>query len=165
MNDYASYEYAKFSISSDNVRDFKRWIKKPQDCVINALELLKIVDSRTADIMRIITGDFGISQDHVEEIFNYSFPQKQWSFLESTEIQNLSDIVADMPAQSSIFCGYEDPEKAHVFIIAKTDKGSFYIDPQLPIDCNLQVPQCLGLIEDKTKYYVLHYRENECENE
>jgi hypothetical protein len=37
----------------------KRLIKKPMDCVINALQVLGLVDEKHADLMRILVGDTG----------------------------------------------------------------------------------------------------------
>jgi len=35
-----SYQPAQFKMSDQQIFSFKRWVKKPMDCVINALELI-----------------------------------------------------------------------------------------------------------------------------
>ena len=46
----------------ENINKFGRAIKKPKDCVINALEIIGIINTTDADIMRIVVGDNGIGK-------------------------------------------------------------------------------------------------------
>lgn len=158
-----NYEISSFPISDANIQNFRRWVKKPMDCVINALEIVGIIDQTNADLMRIAVGDFGLNVSQIESIFEYVSaltPSRfSYKFFRYTNLQSLSNICAAMPLNTVIFCGYNKNNFKHVFLIGKTSNSDIiYIDPQYGQLCALnRDPGCLSVIQNAQEYYVLQY--------
>ena len=156
-------EVATFQISNADINKFRRLITKPKDCVINALELINVLDGKNADFMRISVGDIGLTLDKIEQIFSYVSHVKKikfqnWKFLSTPNINDLDTVVQNLKPGYVIFCGYEKNGFAHVFLIGKTDSGvPMYIDPQVNALCDLRDPTCTNYITNAQMYYVLHY--------
>ena len=88
------YEVAQFVLTDDAVGKFRRWVKKPRDCVINAMELLGILDSQNADIARILMGDIGAQIKQIEGIFSIVEPTFNWNFYKFTNIETLAQFTS-----------------------------------------------------------------------
>lgn len=58
--------------------------------MLNALELIGILPSKEADLMRIVVGDVGINIDQIEHIFEYCWSKYRWHF---RKVQTLSTIL------------------------------------------------------------------------
>ena len=159
----------QFLITDEHIRSFRRWVKKPRDCVINALEIIGIVDSAQADIMRIMVGDTGVLRNQIEEIFEYNFPEYTWRFRKYKDLESIAKFCVDtLETNHVVFCGYsvhsskinehgfQYHEDRHVFLIGKSSDGRIvYIDPQINTMCDLTDPRCLRLIDMAQRYYML----------
>lgn len=152
-----TYLVSQFQISDENLLLFKRFVKKPMDCVINALEILFILEHNSADLMRIVVGDQGITIEQIENIFKYVNPQHRFRFFRYTNIETLSRFCqAELVPGHVIFCGYNMQGFKHVFLIGKNFDGSvMYIDPQQDAFCDLSSEECYGYIKDAEEYYIL----------
>jgi len=150
------YEVAQFKLTDDSINKFRRWIKKPRDCVINAMELIGILDGQNADIARILIGDTGAQIKQIEDIFEVVEPRFKWKFYKFTNIQTLAQFTSnELKPQNTIFCGYEGTE-GHVFLIAKGNDGKvYYVDPQVDAICNLDTKECFNFIDNKHSYFIL----------
>jgi len=151
------YTIAQFFISDENLLQFRRWVKKPQDCVLNALEILGVLQATPADLMRIAVGDHGLNATQIEEIFTYVYPPHRWRFVRYTNIHTLEQF-AYQGLQSShvVFCGYQKNGFKHVFLIGKTNTGHIlYIDPQINEFCPLENAPCYQHIRDAQEYFIL----------
>jgi hypothetical protein len=157
--DPRKYQNASFPINDDSIVKFGRWVKKPRDCVINAMELIGLLSPMAADIMRILVGDKGITTQQLEDIFKYTNPRYDWNFYGFTNIQSLSSItINDLAPGYALFCGYSGNDD-HVFLIAKSLSGDLiYIDPQMGALCPLKSRICLNFIDSKKTYYILKTR-------
>jgi hypothetical protein len=151
---------AQFRIHNDNVTSFKRLIKKDNDCVINALQLLNILDARSADIARIFVGDIGVNGKKIEQVFNLVQKSHIWAFKMATkslrEFSSFCNTV--LKPQHAIFCGYRSQRNSrHVFIIARDlNKNLYYIDAQVNEICNLNKNEkCRNYLKNKKEYWVL----------
>lgn len=126
------YQIPTWDISSTNLYRIRTNVSKPRDCVINALETLGLIDNRTADFMRIMVGNIGLTGEQVEDILNYEYKGHNFVFYE-TSIEYLSMFSANYLRPNSVmFCGieYEDGGK-HAFVIGKDINGLIrYIDAQ-----------------------------------
>jgi hypothetical protein len=151
-----TFDVPQFKITDDAIKKFRRWVKKPRDCVINAMELLNILDDENADICRIMVGDTGLKVGQIEDIFSLLNPNFQWRFFRFTKIETLSQFTVDeLKPDHAIFCGYIGQE-GHVFLIAKTSDGKIvYIDPQVNEICPLEQSSCVKYINDKQAYFIL----------
>lgn len=169
------YEVVQFPISDDNLMKFRRWVKKPNDCAINALQIIGEIDEIEAELLRIAVGDMGLTKTQIENTLNYLQPNYHWHFYEYTNILTLAQFTRnEMSPNTVIFCGYMvwNPylrrEFGHVFLIGKKTDGSvLYIDPQIPIvcdldndvcytpNCQLYPSQCLNYIANKNRYFIL----------
>lgn len=155
------FEIAQFYISNDNLIRFKREVKKPRDCVINALEIIGILNDVNADLMRIAVGDTGLGTNQIESIFCYVERRFHWRFIRYTNIKTLEDFcLHNLKPSHVIFCGYSKEVNGgifkHVFLIGKTNQLEvLYIDPQINVFCNLGGKACFSYIKDAQEYYIL----------
>ena len=148
---------ATFQINNDSIIKFRRWVKKPKDCVINAMELIGILDQQSADIARIFIGDTGVNINQIEDVFRLVQPLFQWKFVKLNDLIELVKITNDdsiLKRSQAIFCGYLDNNFGHVFLIAKNNNGkAYYIDAQVNEVCDLN--KCENYIINKKGYFVL----------
>jgi hypothetical protein len=151
------YSVSQFYITDENLAKFGRWVKKPMDCVINALEIIGILEKNSADLMRIAVGDVGLQIFQIEEIFKYMYPNFSWQFYRYTNIQTLENFcIHELQPSRVIFCGYNMKGFKHVFLIGKTNNNQIlYIDPQVNGLCDLQQAGCFSYIQNAEEYYIL----------
>ena len=143
-----------FPFSNENILQFGRMEKRPKDCVINALELIGVIDHYHADLMRIAVGNIGLTESQILDIFRYRQP-KEWKLVECKlqEIRICYETI--MPPGTAIFCGFYD-DTNHVFLIRKTtDSHIFFLDPQNNLICHQFDIICNSVFSDKNKYFVL----------
>jgi hypothetical protein len=122
-------------MSDEQINNFQRDITSPMDCFINALQLFGVLDTRTANLMRISSlGKTGFQKEEIEMIFIY-VTGKNFDFKATHDYSEFSSTIKQrLQPGHAVFAGYE----GHVFIIARTQTGTIlYIDPQVPIICNL----------------------------
>jgi len=152
-----TFSIAPFYMTDENLHHFRRWVKKPSDCVINALELLGVLQATPADLMRIAVGDSGLSAPKIEETFAYVYPTIRWRFFRYTDIHTLENFcIQGLQPSHVIFCGYNKQGFRHVFLIGKTNTGKVVlIDPQANLFCDLENSDCFENIQDAEEYYIL----------
>lgn len=127
-----------FKINDENLKHFSRQVINPKDCVINAMQLLNIIDAKHADLMRILIGDKGINEQQIEAVFNLLDPKWKYSFIRYSS-NNFDDIeivnkviVPSIELGHVLFCGltWKSGER-HVFILGRYTNGKkIVIDPQ-----------------------------------
>lgn len=147
--DQQSWSLAHFPVTDDNINTIsQRFIKKPMDCVVNAMQVIGIVDSRSADIMRIFVGEKGIQENQIIAMFEYVYRRPfRFRKFDASEYQILFDGLNDdqiFPRSSAIFAGvvYLNGNR-HVLIIGKNYQGELvYVDAQNPDLCNLNNIRC-----------------------
>jgi len=148
---------ANFQITDSSIKKFRRWVQKPRDCVINAMELIGILDQQSADIARIFIGDTGAKIPQIEQVFSLVQQLYEWKFVKLNGLQDLIQITnndAMLKKSHAMFCGYLGEDEGHVFLIAKGNGGkAYYIDPQVNEVCDLN--QCGNYIANKQGYFVL----------
>jgi hypothetical protein len=153
-------EVAQFPITNEQLTNIQRTVVKPRDCVVNAMEIIGIADSRSADIMRIMVGDVGVQAEQIEDIFQFLF-KRPFVFTYDSDINKLSNYVAEnLKINHVIFLGvhYINGDK-HVFLIGKDMNGGIiYIDPQNPLLCDLRYQECsLNVFSQVTGFNILEY--------
>ena len=149
-----------FSITQKDILEFKRSQGHGKDCVINALEILKILNDNSAGILRILIKPFdGISGPIIQNIFSFLYPSYLWNFKEYNTVKEFEfRIVNNFPSNSIIFCGmtFKD-DTSHVFLIFKDLSEYFIVDGQLGI-CNLITDtDCYDFLKNGKKWYMLEY--------
>lgn len=141
----ASNNVAFFPITDEDILTMQRFLPRPRDCVINAMELLKIIDSNSAAIMRILVGDLGVFIPQIEGIFTYTY-RRPFNFETHpiSDFQVLINITNDLSVSNVIFVGVTYPTgPGHVFLIGKNTSGQLIqIDPQNPTLCDLSSEFC-----------------------
>jgi alpha-tubulin suppressor-like RCC1 family protein len=160
-----TFTICEFQISDTNIENFRRWVKKPMDCVINALEIIGVLDQTNADLMRIAVGDYGFSIGQIQAIFKYIWPDYEWRFYSYSNISTLVNYTNNiMTPGNVIFCGYVKKSKhtsdkratSHVLLIGKRlDHKIIYIDPQIDTFCDLNSPECYKYIARADNYFIL----------
>lgn len=145
-----------FPITDDNLYQFRKFVQVPRDCVINAMQLVKIVDERAADIMRILVGDKGVTPDQIIQIFQYTFRKKYiFNLVEVPELLKMLENDLYFPRSTSIFVGIENKLDdgsidGHMILFGKNIGGqTINIDPQNPTLCNLNLPECQNAVFGK----------------
>jgi len=140
-------EVKEFPITDEVFSKFRRSRPKPNDCVINALELLGILDANSADISRIFIGDKVVLQDQIEKVFETVFKDKKWHF-QNIDVNALEAYLRDsLKPGHVVFCGkvrYQGP--GHAFLIWKKHDGNIImVDPQMTnIFCDLSHKDCFN---------------------
>ena len=150
---------AEFYITDDDIKKFYRTFNSPKDCFINVLQLLRLINGETADLMRISSlGKSGFTKAEIELFFIYlrrtNFDLKYTENFETFTNTYLKHFEKIKNNNNAVFAGY----KGHVFIIAKKNDGEiYYIDPQVGI-CDLKIPECLAKIKNNNNqpYYLLY---------
>lgn len=124
----------QFIIGDEDLQRFNRQFKSPMDCVINALQIIRILDKKQADIMRITSGHLGITKEQIELIFmlhtnrNHSFIGMKPNVFEN-QIQN------NLGLNKIVFAGYslslpDGSINRHVFLMGRDSNNVIgYIDP------------------------------------
>lgn len=144
---------AYFPITDADILTFIRTFVTPMDCVINALQLMRVLDEKSANIMRISTLGRTFSKEQIEIIFIYTF-RHNFDFKSTDNYDQWASVITNrLPHGSVVFAGYT----GHVFLIGRYSDGRyFYIDPQATAGpCDLSDPACKALLRGKTEYYLL----------
>ena len=143
-----------FQITSDNIDNFRRSFARPMDCLINALQLLGLVDSVEALNLRIQYGNVGFQQQEIVNYFN-NYYNLFHCFSSYDNLQNILYVISQLPIGLGILCGvqFHSGEK-HVFITAKDLNGNILVlDPQrqtsiVPLD---------DYLNNSSLFYILKY--------
>jgi len=144
---------SELPISNDNINNFSRHFQSPMDCFINAMQIMNVVDAKSANIMRISTlGKSGFTKEEIELIFIYTFGHN-FDFKKTNYFNEWSSwIDRYLEPGNIVFAGYTN----HVFLIGRfLDKTLVYIDPQIQQLCNLADPACLQYIQNQKEWYLL----------
>ena len=126
-----------FPITDQNLKNFTRRVIKPKDCVINALQLIGLVDAHHSELMRILVGETGVSLNQIEAIFNFFskksiYTFKQYYSKDPNDVVKIQNIINDLPQGTCLFAGLKSKKgNKHVFILGRYANGSYVvIDPQ-----------------------------------
>jgi hypothetical protein len=144
---------SQFFISNDNINNFSRHFQSPMDCFINAMQIMNVVDAKSANIMRISTlGKTGFTKEQIELIFIYTYGNN-FDFKKTNDYNEWSTWIATYLQPSHIvFAGYTN----HVFLIGRLlDNTIVYIDPQVQQLCNLNDPTCSQYVQNQKEWYLL----------
>ena len=139
-----------------NAVNLPRLNRSNADCVVNAMEILGIINSKEAGLQRSRIGSSGIMPEDFLQKFHNTNPDYIYRFAQISMNELMPWINNDMPKLTMIFCGYKDQKNiGHVYIIAKDSDGKiFLLDPQLnPPICELR--NCFAYITNKSSYYIL----------
>ena len=143
---------SQFKISDENIAGFKRFVDKPMDCVINALQIFGALDNYSSNILRIsCAGDAGFYKEQIEKIFILLLGNN-FDFQSSDNYQEFVEVIEKtlLPGHG-VFAGYT----GHVFIIARKKNGVIMlIDPhRSSILC--EIDKCQDYIRDNKEFYLL----------
>ena len=147
---------AGFQVDKTHMTGFVRMINSPMDCVINALQIIGLIDMHSANIMRISNlGIQGFQKIQIELIFILYF-RKNFSFMPTHSWKEFTQTIeTNLQNNQVAFGGYT----GHVFVLARHDDGNiFYIDPQLHKYCNVKDDECANLFfQNQDTWYLLHH--------
>ena len=148
---------SQFKISDENIMNFKRYIKSPMDCVINALQLMGILDIVTSNMLRIsCVGTNGFEKDQIEKIF-ILYVGVNFEFKSTKDFNEFANTIENklLPGHV-VFAGYT----GHVFILGRHLDGKImYIDPQIDTICYINT--CQDLIRNGGKEYFILFNSEE----
>ena len=165
-------EIFQHQITDENINKFKRYVKSPMDCVINAMHIIGLLDNFSSNLMRITcVGEQGIQIEQIQKIFTlYSIIKDhphEFVFLEAPDIYGMPSakvfekaVIDNLKPQHILFCGYEKNSFKHVFLLGRDVNGSIlYIDPQVDdgVICDISINECFQYISGAQKYFLLHY--------
>jgi hypothetical protein len=145
---------SQFTISDNNLSSFERIFSSPMDCFINALQIIGIFDSRTANTLRITTKarENGFTIEEIELIFLFN-TKHNCKFMSTSNWEEFKHMInQNLQPGKVTFAGYP----GHVFLIGRHNNGVvLYIDPQVSAYCNLDSPECTFLISNQPMWYLL----------
>jgi len=164
-----AWNVAYFPLTDQTLEQFIRKLPHGMDCVVNALQLLDLVDNKLAAFLRIITRQRGIYSDEIEGIFRVNYPDKEWRF-QGYPLQNIHDweylyfLVNNIPPKHVVFAGVKWPEERyHVIIIGRSQDGRIVlIDPQVEDHPIMVGPEAIqAYYSFASKYYFLENKGEE----
>jgi hypothetical protein len=151
---------SQYRITDEHINEFKSFVKAPNDCVINALQIMGMIDGFTGNMLRIsvIGQQTGFTKKQIELIFTlrtgkpFRYHPMNYETFSKTIKEKL------MPGHI-VFAGYT----GHAFLIGRTLDGNlFYIDPQSEVGiCNLADINCEELIKHQEEYFLLYHTETQ----
>jgi hypothetical protein len=153
---------SQFPITDDQILTFSRIKGSPADCFISALQILNLIDAKTANIMRISkAGTIGFSIDEIEKImislYGYNF--KCSVATDTASFTNAIDTI--LKKGHAVIAGHMKP-LGHIYLIGRTMEGVLMlIDPQLNALCDLSNPECNSYILSKELHVLLFNSQEE----
>ena len=127
------WQTINFPFSDQNVSDFKRINAMPNDCAINAFELVKLFSSKEAADWRDKYSKYGKTDGFSNHrIFNFLQTQKSrnYRFYQLNWSNFVRICKTDIKPNSAALCRYP----GHMFVVAKNNSGNvIYMDPQTPM--------------------------------
>jgi len=147
-------------ITDQNFCNFKRYLNSPRDCFVNAMQIMGLIDTNAANLLRISSAGrvSGFSGEEIASIFilytNYFF-----IFREMANWNAFGQQVMKISPGTVTLGGYRKNGVGHVFLIGKTTQNKMiYIDPQIQNNtlCFLDEAQCENHIKNMDKYYLLY---------
>ena len=113
----------KFKMTNDSISTFHRITLSYSDCVPNALFLLGLISSVTAEIMRILVVKNGVDNEETEKIFSYLIGKPCLLLkIKNTVLYQYS--MTELNPNEAIYCVSNRPgDPRHAFLIAKTNDG------------------------------------------
>ena len=148
---------SQFKISDENIMNFKRHIQSPMDCVINALQLMGVLDTLSSNILRIsCVGSRGFEKEQIEKIFTL-YTGVNFEFKSTKNFDEFANTIeTQLLPGNVVFAGYT----GHVFIIGKYLDGRLvYIDPQLNTICDINI--CQDMLKNGGKEYFILFNSEE----
>ena len=151
-----------FKMDDVNILNFRRLVNNPGDCVINAMQLIGMIDSKAAEVLRIMVGNRGFQVKEVESIFML-YGSHIFKFQTIPNFETWKDMIIKTLFRGNVmFTGYD----GHVFIIGALLDGNYVlIDPQLPEGSRFcyfaHNNMCENFIKNKSFYYILTHSEVE----
>ena len=131
---------SQFRITDEAILQFNRTFDAPMDCFINALQIMNVLDTKAANIMRISTlGMIGFNKEQIEIIFIYSYGTN-FDFKNTNNYNEWVNMIKQLLKPGNVvFAGYT----GHVFLIGRFLNGEIiYIDPSIPVLCSLSNYAC-----------------------
>lgn len=125
--------YLPFPITDTKLDGLKRMNPTQNDCVINAFEILGVMDSREAALSRAFHNNRPIGMDKIVETMNAVGYPHQHKF-ELVNDATFADVMNELKPGNSIFAGitWEGVGTGHVILLAKgVDRINYVLDPQI----------------------------------
>ena len=150
---------AEFKITNDNISGFIYKIKRPADCVINAMQIIGMITPDVANIMRIERPEAqasGFTPTQIKAFFR-SVYHREYQFDKSYGFDDFANRINNCLSTSHVsFCGWEDSNNMkHVFLIGRTEQDIFYfIDPQLGPNL-LNLSENFDILKGKKNLFIL----------
>ena len=146
-------------ISDQNLCNFKRYLNSPMDCFVNAMQIMGLIDTNAANLLRIsCVGVSGFSEEQIASIF-ILYTKFFFLFRELSGWDAFGQQVMKISPGTVTLGGYHKNGGGHVFLIGKTTQNKMiYIDPQIQNNtlCFLDEAQCENHIKNMDKYYLLY---------
>lgn len=154
-------DIANWKITNENLLHFERLANHNNDCVINALQILGLIDSKHAGIMRILVKPgYGVQKNEFQSILQLLYPSFRWKFIRYTNVDRfIKKLMEILPNGTVSFCGIKWREGSkHVFLVGKALTGEFVIiDGQrnpVSIVCDAS-RACENYLNDGEEWYIM----------
>jgi len=145
-------EVRQFPMSTDNIRKFSRINSTTYDCVPTALAIMGLINTTSADLLRIVIDGVGIMKPGVERIFSYLLGEN-FKFFIVSQLYLEEYCLKYLKPNHVVFCGYGDVE-SHVYLIGKSFDGRIVLLDGTVCDITNN-PSCYDIYKGKKQYYLL----------
>lgn len=151
-------------ISDETLCNFRRYKNSQMDCLINAMQLMGLIDIKAANLLRISYAgtNTGFTAEQISCIFML-YTNKFCLFRQIANIETFFSQIQLLTPGTVTLGGYTVSGLSHVFLIGKTQTGQLvYIDPRETVStyCNLSEEQCYNILANKNVYYLLYRNDN-----
>jgi len=145
-------------ITDADITGFRRIKDSPKDCVINALQLMRIITPKTGNLLRItaVGKTCGITESEIAKIFTL-YKGHNYLFAETPSYEAFAAMIdSNLLPKHVCFAGYIHATGSHVVVIGRQANGTLVlIDPQADLYCNLATPACEAHIQGMRSYFLL----------
>ena len=128
------YDYSKFI---NRLEHYSRINPDPNDCVINAMQLLGLLSNIESGLLRLelkcwSENNGGLPQHIVLSMFKTIYPKYKFDFKSTTDPQEFDYYLTKLPDNQISFCGISRIDgSAHVFLVIKSNGHIYIVDPQI----------------------------------
>lgn len=152
----------QFVVEQDSIAQYISIVPRSasyMDCFINALQLLRVLDAQTANIMRVSSA--GVSGfTHVQIVSIFIILTGRHHDFKRLPLEEFWMMLHHLPRGNAVLAGFRGQffGIGHVFLIRKTvDDRLEYLDPQTNTICDLETPECRAIITSQPEHHMLFH--------
>lgn len=162
------WEVYSFPLHESWLMDFRRYFRHDHDCVIDVMEVLKIITPEMAGMWRPSVVNRGVKAEEIQNYFATVAPEYRWRFQNyditpSGHITRALDIFSILKNLKRGFAAFGGILRKgtfhHAIIIARDVNDEFWIiDPQMELITRVLSTNGEEYLMDLVNFFVLEYK-------